>query len=68
MEDIPEELRQFVNDYPLHIIDVAHMDRTELLETDLKLVSGWLKRRSQADELREFVEEHREAFQNLAED
>ena len=51
-----------------HIIDVAHMDRAELLKTDLKLVSGWLKRRSQADELREFVEEHREAFQNLAED
>jgi len=68
MKDIPEKLRQFVNDYPLHVIDVTRMEHTELLETDLKLVFGWLQRRSQMNELRQFVAHHKEEFQNLAAD
>ena len=64
----PEELRECINDYPLHIIEAARFEELELFETDLKLVFGCLRYQSRPEAFKEFLEAHREEFRKLESD
>ena len=68
LEEIPEELLDYINDYPLHIIEAAHFEAPELFETDLKLVFGCLKYQNHPDRFQQFLQQNRRNFQELAED
>jgi hypothetical protein len=68
LEEIPEELKGCINDYPLHIIEAVRFEDPELFETDLKLVFGCLRYQSQPEAFKEFLEAHREEFQKLESD
>lgn len=68
MSRYPEEIRPFVNDYPLHIIDVRRFEESDLFQTDLKYVFGFLKRDENKDELKNYVIENKDFFDKISED
>ena len=47
LEDFPEELRQYINDYPIHIFEVNRFEHLEYFQTDLRLVLGFLQNRNE---------------------
>ena len=65
---IPEEMKQYVNRYPIHIIDVRNYPKAELFQTDLREVFGFIQRSGSKDELKKYVEERKEQFGHLEED
>ena len=64
----PEEVREKIADYPVHLIDVRRYPHAERFRTDLKLVFGFLQRASEPEELAEFIEENTKEFSSLTED
>ena len=65
---LPEEVREKIADYPVHLIDVRRYPHAERFRTDLKLVFGFLQRASEPEELTEFIEENTKEFSSLTED
>lgn len=65
LDDFPEDFRQFVNDYPLHIFEVNRFDRLDLFQTDLRVVFGFLQKQNDPDGLHQFVEKHEEELSSL---
>lgn len=37
-QDIPDQIRQYVQNYRIHVVDVRRMERTDLFQTDLRQV------------------------------
>ena len=68
LDGLPQELQDYIADYPLHIIEVRKFLDYELFETDLKLVFGFLQRDSNFKELHEFVNNNKEGFEDLTDD
>ena len=68
LSTIPEEVREKIADYPVHLIDVRRYPHAERFRTDLKLVFGFLQRASEPEELTEFIEENTKEFSSLTED
>lgn len=66
--EIPEEIRDIVADYPIHVIDARRFEDSEKLETEARLFFGMLQRDEDADSWQEYVNENREGFQNLSTD
>ena len=58
MEDFPEPFRKYINDYPLHILEVNQLEHLEYFKTDLKLVFGFLQNRSSTRRMKEFIREN----------
>ena len=58
MEDFPEPFRKYINDYPLHILEVNQLEHLEYFKTDLKLVFGFLQNRSSTSRMKEFIREN----------
>ena len=65
---LPEEVREKIEDYPIHLIDVRRYLHEERFRTDLKLVFGFLQRVSEPEELTKFIEENTKEFSSLTED
>lgn len=66
--DLPEEVRNVVADYPIHVLDVRRFKDSEKLETEARLFFGMLQRDEDTDKCIEYWEENREAFQNISDD
>ena len=65
---LPEERREKIIDYPIHLIDVRRYPHGERFRTDLKLVFGFLQRASEPEKLTEFINENTKEFSGLTED
>ncbi len=63
---IPEEMKRYVADYPLYVLDVCHTDDARLLEfpRDIACMFLILKYRKDKKKLLEIIESHLE-FQNV---
>lgn len=68
MEGLPEELKEFVNGYPIHILEVCRFSHIDRFRTDLREVFGFIQRAGDKKRAKAFVEQHQEAFEHLEED
>ena len=68
LQDFPEALREYVNDYRLHIFEVNRFEHLEYFQTDLRLVLGFLQNHNSQDRLRKFVEENETELAVMEED
>lgn len=66
--DLPEEVRNVVADYPIHVLDVRRFEDSEKLESEARLLFGILQRDEDTEMCVEYWEENKEAFQNLSDD
>ena len=66
--DYPEELRELIIDYPLHLIEVRQYERTSEFKTDLKYVFGFLQHDHDIDALKHYLEENEQELCSLAPD
>lgn len=55
-EDIPPELRKFINNYPLHIVNVREFENMDLFQTDLKQVFNFVRCSNDKEKLKQLVE------------
>lgn len=53
--DIPQELRDKVNDYHIHICEVRKFQNTDVFQTDLKQVFDWIRYSENRKKLQELV-------------
>lgn len=65
--DLPEELVQYVANYPIHIVEVRKLENTDVFKTDLKLVFDFIKYSEDKQKLRQLVGEN-DAYKNMDED
>jgi hypothetical protein len=65
--DIPEELRGYVPDYRINVIDVRRLKDTSMFNTDLKAVLDFLRCADNDEKLKSLVESE-PYFQNMEED
>lgn len=65
--DMPEELKKYVNDYPVYILNVAQLDNLDLFKTDLKQIFAFLQVAKNKTELRKLVNSDPE-YQKMDED
>lgn len=68
LEGYPQELCEFITDYPMHLIEVRRYEEYENFRTDLREVFGFLQRAEDKDGLREYLEANEEKFENLSTD
>ena len=68
MDKIPVEMRKFVVNYPLHLIEVGSYPYVDQFKTDLRLVFGFLQNADNKEKLLKFVRQEREELSDLAED
>ena len=65
---MPDSIKAYIADYPLHILDVRRFNAYDKFKTDLKWVFGYLHYDQNADELYEYVNENKDVFSNMTED
>ena len=65
--DIPEKLRKYVNNYPIHVFEIAKLERTEVFQTDLKQIFDFIRYAKDKKRLKKLVEND-PAYQNMDED
>ncbi|MBO5210190.1 MAG: Rpn family recombination-promoting nuclease/putative transposase [Lachnospiraceae bacterium] len=69
MQYYPLEIQQcfknFVNNYHINLLDVRHMENTDVFRTDLKQVFNFIKRDANKKELQEYLAEHRLEYESL---
>ena len=51
MRDIPEELQAYVNNYPIHVIEVRKFKNTDVFRTDLKQIFDFIRYSGERDKL-----------------
>lgn len=68
MNDYPAELKNFIEDYHIHLLEVRKFECLEHFHTDLKYVFGFLQNEKNKDELKQYVHANSHEFENLCED
>lgn len=68
LENLPDEIRKYINGYPLHILEVRKFENIENFKTDLREVFGFIQQSDDKQQLQEYVKANKESFQALAED
>ena len=66
-QDIPKQIRQYVQNYRIHVIDVRRMERTDLFQTDLRQVFDLIRFSGTRERLRDLIEQE-PAYGKLEED
>lgn len=66
MTDIPKELQTYVNNYPIHVIEVRKFENTDVFRTDLKQIFDFIRLSQDRDELSALVRTD-PAFQEMDE-
>ena len=66
MKDIPEELQSYVNNYPIHVIEVRKLQDTDVFRTDLKQIFDFIRFSKERDKLLALVQSD-PAYQELDE-
>lgn len=71
LEEISSEIREnialFFNEFHINLLDIHTLESSDIFQTDLREIFGFLKRQGDKDKLRKYVEEN-EAFRNMKED
>ena len=67
-EEIPEGLKNLFNNYRLHVLEVKRFKDTDLFQTDLREVFGFIGFSGDKEAERSYVFGHRESFEQLSED
>ncbi len=65
--DIPEELKAFVSNYEIHILEVRKLENTHVFQTDLKQVFDFIRHADNKQKLRELLNNDT-AYQSMDED
>lgn len=68
LEEYPQEIRELITDYPIHLIEVRRYEEYENFRTDLREVFGFLQRAEDKEKLSEYLESNTERFENLSTD
>lgn len=68
LESYPDDMKEMIADYPIHLLEVRKYENLEHFHTDLQQVFGFLQRESDKQLLADYVKEHEEIFTNLSED
>ena len=55
MTDIPKELQAYINNYPIHVIEVRKFKNTDVFHTDLKQIFDFIRVSQDRDELSALV-------------
>lgn len=56
MENIPDEIKPYINNYSLHLIEVRKLKNTDVFQTDLKQIFDFIRYSEDKTKLREVVE------------
>lgn len=67
-EGLPPELAEVINDYTITVVDVRRLPDLTVFKTDIQYVFGFIQNDENKESLKTYVEEHKNAFQNLRED
>ena len=65
-ENIPPELKRFVNPYPLHLIDINTFENTDSFRTDLKQIFNFIRHSRNGMKLKEIINSDK-AFEHMDE-
>jgi len=65
--DIPHELKEYVNNYKVHIVNISKWENTEMFKTDLKQIFSFLQCANDKKKIKELTERD-PAFEELEED
>lgn len=65
--DIPQELRGFINNYRIHLLEVRKFSNTGIFRSDLKQIFDFIRMSEDRTGLRQLIQEDA-AFQNMDED
>ena len=68
LETLPPQIRELVADYPVNLLEVRRLPNLEYFRTDIQYVFGLLQNTGSSRGLQQYVEAHREQFENLEED
>lgn len=58
LEGVPEQLKPYVNNYSMHLVQVRKIEDTSVFQTDLKLVFDFMKCAEDANQMRALLEEN----------
>ena len=67
-DGLPDEVREVIADYPIHVIDMRRFEDSEKLETDARLLFGLMQREGNWEEWEAYQADNEEAFRNMSED
>lgn len=56
MQDIPEEMKPYINNYAIHLIEVRKLRNTDVFQTDLKQIFDFIRYSEDKKKLKELVE------------
>lgn len=66
--DMPEEFKEAVPNYSIHLLDLSQYENPDDFKSDLKTVCLFLQNANDDEKLEKMLEEHKEEFENMAED
>lgn len=66
--DIPNDLRKCIADYPIKVVDLRHLEDSEKLHSDARLLIGFLKRSENVNDLKNYVKDNEREFSALPDD
>lgn len=67
-DGVPQELRELVNNYRIHLLEVRNYTEIEHFQTDLREVFGFIQCSNDKKRIREFAQEHQAQLEHLDED
>lgn len=67
-KDLPEEIKTFINHYPIHVLDVRRFTNEECFQTDVREVFGFIRRSLDKEAVKQYLKEREEQFTNIDED
>ncbi len=65
--DVPEKLKRFVSDYPIHVVKIREFENTDVFQTDVKQVFDFIRCSGDRRTLAELVQNDKN-FQSMEED
>ncbi len=54
--DIPPKLKEYINNYPIHIFDISRLDNTDIFQTDLKQIFDFIRYAKDKKKLKELIQ------------
>ncbi len=67
-KNLPEEIKTFINHYPIHVLDVRRFTNEEYFKTDVREVFGFIRRSSDKKAVEQYLKEREKQFENIDED
>ncbi len=67
-KNLPEEIKTFINHYPIHVLDVRRFTKEECFKTDVREVFGFIRRSSDKKAVEQYLKERKKQFENIDED